>query len=50
MEWLLDDEIDALINLPRATGDIHEQIATFLNLQQRLVEQQADVFVITQTN
>ena len=50
MEWLLDDEIDALIDPARATGDIVEQIAIYQGLQKRLVEQQADVFVLTQTS
>lgn len=50
MEWLLDDDIDALIDQARATGDIDEQNAIYKDLQKRLVEQQADVFVLTQTS
>ncbi len=50
MEWLLDDEVDALVDQARATGDIDEQNAIYKDLQKRLVEQQSDVFVLTQTS
>ena len=50
MEWLLDDEVDAMIDQARETGDIEEQNAIYKELQKRLVEQQSDVFLLTQTS
>lgn len=50
MEWLLDDDIDALIDKARSTGDIEEQNAIYKDLQKQLVEQQSDVFLLTQTS
>lgn len=49
MEWLLDPEIDALIDAARATGDVAEQNRLYKELQQRLVDMQSDVFLLVQT-
>ena len=44
MEWMLDDDIDTLIDRARATSDIDEQNSIYKELQKQLIEQQADVF------
>ncbi len=49
MEWLQDPEIDALIDAARATGDTAEQATIYKELQHKLVDMQADVFLLTQT-
>lgn len=48
MEWVLDDELDALIDLARGTGDVDAQNAIYKDIQQRLVDGQSDVFLLTQ--
>lgn len=50
MEWLLDDEIDAWIDEARSTGDVDAQNAIYKKIQQKLVDIQSDVFVLTQTS
>ncbi len=48
MEWVLSDEIDALIEQARGTADMGEQNKIYKELQRRLVEGQSDVFLLTQ--
>lgn len=48
MEWVLSDEVDALIDAARSTADIDEQSALYKELQALLVEQQSDVYLLTQ--
>lgn len=48
MEWMLDDEIDAMIDEARGTVDVDTQNAIYADLQRKLVDQQSDVFVLTQ--
>ncbi len=48
MEWVLDDDVDAMIEAARATSDVAEQNAIYKDLQHKLVEDQVDVFVLTQ--
>lgn len=49
MEWLQDPAIDALIDEARGTGDPAKQAEIYKKLQHMLVDQQADVFLLTQT-
>lgn len=49
MEWLLDEEIDALIDAARGTADVEEQNRIYRELQQRIVDEQASVFLLVQT-
>ncbi len=49
MEWLLDPEIDALIDAARGTADVEEQNRIYRRLQAELVERQTDVFLLVQT-
>ena len=49
MEWLLDPEIDALIDAARGTADVDEQNRLYRQLQAELVERQTDVFLLVQT-
>jgi len=48
MEWVLDKEIDALIDKARGTGDVAEQNKIYKEIQRRLVENQSDVYLLTQ--
>lgn len=48
MEWMLSDEIDAMIDEARATVDVDAQNAIYQDLQRKLVEEQSDVFILTQ--
>ncbi len=48
MEWLLSDEIDGMIEAARATSDVAEQNAIYKDMQRKLVEDQVDVFLLTQ--
>ena len=48
MEWMLDKEIDALIDKARGTGDVAEQNKIYKEIQRRLVENQSDVYLLTQ--
>lgn len=50
MEWVLDDNIDKLIDDARGTADIDEQNRIYQELQKTLAENQSDVFVLTQTS
>jgi peptide/nickel transport system substrate-binding protein len=49
MEWLLDPEVDAMIDAARATGDVAEQAAIYKDLQARLAEMGATVPLLAQT-
>ncbi|NDV00237.1 ABC transporter substrate-binding protein [Pseudoroseicyclus tamaricis] len=49
MEWLEDPEIDALIDEARSSGDPEVQAAAYGELQERIVDMQADVFLLTLT-
>jgi peptide/nickel transport system substrate-binding protein len=49
MEWLLDPEVDAMIDAARATGDVAEQAAIYKDLQARLAETGATVPLLAQT-
>ena len=48
MEWVLSDEIDGLIDAARQTADPGEQAEIYVQLQQKLVDLQPDVFLLTQ--
>ena len=48
MEWVLNDDVDAMIDAARATSDVDEQNAIYQDLQRKLVEDQVDVFLLTQ--
>ena len=50
MEWVLDDELDAMIDEARGTADVTVQNQIYKGIQQKLVDQQSDVFVLTQTS
>lgn len=50
MEWVLDDELDAMIDEARSTADVGAQSAIYKDIQRKLVDQQSDVFVLTQTS
>ena len=49
MSWILDPEIDALIDAARATADIAEQNRLYKELQARLVDMQSDAYLLVQT-
>lgn len=48
MEWVQNPEIDAMIDAARATADVDEQNEIYKTLQRELVDDQVDVFVLTQ--
>lgn len=48
MEWVLDDEIDAWIDEARGTGSVDAQNAIYKKIQQKLTDNQSDVYVLTQ--
>ena len=50
MEWLLNDEIDALIDKARETVDVSAQNEIYKEIQRKLVEMQSDVYLLTQTS
>jgi peptide/nickel transport system substrate-binding protein len=50
MEWVLDDKVDELIEQARGEGDIDAQNEIYKDLQRYLVDQQSDVFLLTQTS
>ena len=50
MEWVMDAEIDALIDEARTTADIARQNEIYRRLQHNLVDRQAAVFLLTQTS
>ena len=47
MEWLLDPEVDAMINEARGTADVDKQAEIYRSLQHKLVDMQPDVFLLT---
>ena len=47
MEWLQDPEIDRLIDEARTISDVDRQIAIYKELQHKIVDLQADVFLLT---
>jgi len=48
MEWVLSDEIDALIDKARGTASVAEQNEIYKELQRKLVDGQSDVYLLTQ--
>jgi len=48
MDWVLDEEVDAMIDEARETVDIDAQNAIYADLQRKLVDDQVAVFVLTQ--
>lgn len=48
MEWVLSDEVDAMIDKARGTADIDAQNAIYKDLQRKLVDEQVGVFLLTQ--
>lgn len=48
MEWVLDDKVDSLIEKARGTSDVDAQNAIYKELQRHLVDQQSDVYLLTQ--
>jgi peptide/nickel transport system substrate-binding protein len=48
MEWLQNPEVDKMIDAARATGDAAAQDKIYKDLQQMLIDQQADAFLETQ--
>lgn len=48
MEWVLSDEIDALIDESRSTTDSARQNELYKAIQQKLHDMQSDVFLLTQ--
>lgn len=48
MEWILDDDIDALIDEARGTANIAEQNEIYRKIQRKLVDGQSDVYLLTQ--
>lgn len=49
MEWLENPEVDALIDKARETSEEERQIEIYKELQQKLVDLQPDVFLLTLT-
>lgn len=48
MEWVMNDEVDAMIDEARATSDVARQNEIYQALQRKLVDEQVDVFLLTQ--
>lgn len=48
MEWVLDPELDKMIDAARGTADLAKQNQLYKDIQKRLVDQQSDVFLLTQ--
>ncbi len=48
MEWVLQDEVDAMIDEARATSDVDRQNEIYKALQRKLVDDQVAVFLLTQ--
>ena len=48
MEWVLQDDVDAMIDEARATADVGRQNEIYQDLQRKLVEDQVGVFLLTQ--
>ncbi len=49
MEWVQDPSVDKLIDDARATVDPAKQATLYKELQQKLIDQQVDAFIETQT-
>ena len=50
MDWVMDDEVDAMIEEARSTVDAAARNEIYKDLQRRLAEDQVAVFVLTQTS
>ena len=50
MDWVMDDDVDAMIEEARGTTDAEARDAVYKDLQRRLAEDQVAVFVLTQTS
>ena len=50
MEWVMDDDIDAMIDEARGTSDLAAQNEIYKEIQRTLVDQQSDVYLLTQTS
>lgn len=48
MEWVMDPEIDALIDKSRETVDVEERNGVYREIQQKLHDRQSDVYLLTQ--
>ncbi|MEM1430022.1 MAG: ABC transporter substrate-binding protein [Pseudomonadota bacterium] len=48
MEWVLNDEVDTMIDEARMTGDVAAQNEIYKTLQRKLVDDQVAVFLLTQ--
>jgi len=48
MEWVMNEEVDAMIDEARATADVETQNEIYRALQQKLVDEQVAVFLLTQ--
>lgn len=48
MKWVLDDEIDGWIVEARGTGSVDAQNEIYKKIQQKLADNQSDVYVLTQ--
>ena len=48
MEWLQNPDVDKMIDAARATGDVAAQAKIYKELQQKLIDDQVDVFLETQ--
>jgi len=45
MEWVQNLEVDKMIDAARATGDVAAQAKIYKELQQKLIDDQTDVFL-----
>jgi peptide/nickel transport system substrate-binding protein len=48
MDWVMSEEVDALIDEARSTANVDRQNAIYQELQRKLVEDQTSVYVLTQ--
>jgi peptide/nickel transport system substrate-binding protein len=49
MEWVKNPEVDKMIEDARATGDSAQQVKIYRALQQKLIDDQSDAYLETQT-
>ena len=49
MEWLADPEVDRMIEDARRSPDKQQQVKLYQDLQRRIVDQQPDAFLMTQS-
>ena len=49
MEWVKNPEVDKMTDDARATGDATQQVKIYKALQQRLIDDQSDAYLETQT-